>query len=474
MKRVWTRSLAGQMVVVLLLALVISHLIGFVIYRDERTQMIRHALKDEFLARSAAVTRLLDATPADLHGEILRAGGSGITRYWLSPAPVEATAWQEQATSHLMQALPARMNPGQPMHAVDAEHPATNPYLAGTKLHPMANVNWETLAAGAWPLGREAKLLQLNDWNGFGLAVPLSNGVWLNAVYSKPVLVPGSTYQTFISLGIAALALTFVAIMMARWIAYPLRQITQAAERIGVGEEVAPIEECGPDDLRGTAAAFNRMQTRLRRFIEDRTRMLAAVGHDLRTPITSMRLRAEFVADEDIRKKLIASLDEMQAMTEATLAFARDDATREPTRTVDLSALLESLCNDLSDMGWDVTFQNGQKIPFRCRPDALRRAVRNLVENGVRYGERARVILTAKGDTVEIMVEDDGNGVPEEDFERVFQPFVRLEESRNRQTGGVGLGLSIARGIVRSHGGDISLHNGSGLHAVIKLPRSPG
>jgi signal transduction histidine kinase len=470
MKRWWMRSLAGQMVVLLLFALVLSQVVGFVVYRDERTQVLRDALKEEFLQRTAAVARLLDAAPADLHGEILRAGASGITRYWLASAPVDARTWQEHAVSHLMHALPPRPESKQPAPVVDDNHPASNPYLAGATLQPSANIGWQELPAGAWPLGREAKLLQLNDWNGFGVAVPLSNGVWLNAVYAKPVLVPGFTYRTFIALGIAALALTFVAIIMARRIAYPLRQITHAAERIGVGEEVEPIRESGPDDLRATAAAFNRMQTRLRRFIEDRTRMLAAVGHDLRTPITSMRLRAEFVSDEDIREKLIASLDEMQAMTEATLAFAREDATKEETRTVDLSALLESLCNDLADLGWDVTFKNGEKIPFRCRPEALRRAVRNLVENAVRYGERARVTVTPRGGVVEIVVEDDGDGIPEEEFERVFQPFVRLEASRNRQTGGVGLGLSIARSLVRSHGGDVLLFNGNGLQAVVRLP----
>jgi len=139
---------------------------------------------------------------------------------------------------------------------------------------------------------------------------------------------------------------------MARWIARPLKDIAQAAERVGLGEEVAPIPECGPVDIRCTAAAFNRMQTRLRLFVEDRTRMLAAIGHDLRTPITSLRLRAEFVTDEETRQKLLATLDEMQTMTEATLAFARDDAARETTRSVDLAALLESLCSDLSDLGW--------------------------------------------------------------------------------------------------------------------------
>ncbi len=380
-------------------------------------------------------------------------------------------AWQDQAHSHLMQLLPARLRADQPAPVTDGAHPATNPYLAGMALKPMAGTSWEVLPANGWPLGREARLLQLNDWNGFGLAVALNNGVWLNAVYAKPVLVPGSTYQTFLSLGIAALAITLIAILMARWIARPLKNIAVAAERVGLGEEVEPVPECGPGDLRGTAEAFNRMQSRLRRFIDDRTRMLAAIGHDLRTPITSMRLRAEFVADEDTKKKLIASLDEMQAMTEASLAFARDDAAREETRNVDLSALLESLCADLADLGWDVKFSNGEKIPHRCRPDALRRAVRNLVENGVRYGDRARVSLTRADDAIEIMVEDEGNGIPEQDFERVFQPFVRLESSRNRATGGVGLGLSIARSIVRAHGGDIALYNGSGLHAVITLPR---
>jgi signal transduction histidine kinase len=185
-----------------------------------------------------------------------------------------------------------------------------------------------------------------------------------------------------------------------------------------------------------------------------------------------MRLRAEFVSDEETRQKLLTTLNEMQAMTEATLAFAREDATQEPTRTVDLSALLESLCADLADLGWDVTFSNGEKIPYRCRADALRRAVRNLIENAVRYGERARVALTRTRDGIEITVDDDGPGIPEADMERVFGPFVRLESSRNRATGGVGLGLSIARTIVRAHGGDIALANHNSLRATVKLPRA--
>ena len=266
--------------------------------------------------------------------------------------------------------------------------------------------------------------------------------------------------------------LSVFGIIIARGMARPMRRLAVAAEALGRGEAVAPLPEAGPDDIRQTAEAFNRMQERLQRFVEDRTRMLAAIGHDLRTPITSLRLRAEFVADEETREKMLATMDEMQRMTEATLAFAREEATAEDTRTVDLSALVESLCDDLAELGQDVTFLDGPKIGYRCRPDALRRAVRNLVENAVRYGERARVSVARADDAIEIMVEDDGPGIPDGAVERVFAPFFRLENSRNRETGGVGLGLSIARTIVRHHGGDIVLANQTkGLRATISLPR---
>jgi signal transduction histidine kinase len=173
-----------------------------------------------------------------------------------------------------------------------------------------------------------------------------------------------------------------------------------------------------------------------------------------------------------VREKLLLTLDEMQAMAETALAFAREEATGEPTRTIDLTALLESLCDDLADLGCDVAFSGGERMPYRCRPEALRRAVRNLVQNAVRYGARARVALRRGGDGIEIAVDDDGPGIPEAEFERVFTPFVRLEGSRNPATGGVGLGLSIARAIARDHGGDIILANRAdgGLRATIGLP----
>jgi signal transduction histidine kinase len=193
-----------------------------------------------------------------------------------------------------------------------------------------------------------------------------------------------------------------------------------------------------------------------------------------------LRLRAEFIEDEEIRGKILETLDDMQRMAEATLAFAREEAAQEDTRAVDLAALTDSVCADLADMGQDVTFAGAPRSHYLGRPSSLKRALRNLIENAVTYGRRARVALEAGQDEWRIVIDDDGPGIPEADFERVFAPFVRLEESRNPETGGVGLGMAISRSIVRGHGGDITLENRrrahgiEGLRVTIRLPTDEG
>jgi signal transduction histidine kinase len=304
-----------------------------------------------------------------------------------------------------------------------------------------------------------------------GLAVELSDGTWLNTAYAKSVPNSILNVPSLFSLGLTAVILSLIGVIVARQIASPMRRLAIAAEALGRGENVPPLPESGPDDIRQTAEAFNRMQSRLHRFVDDRTRMLAAIGHDLRTPLTSLRLRAEFVSDPDVQQRMLATIDEIQTMTEAALAFAREEATVESTRAMNISALVESICDDLADLGQDVTFLEEEKIVYRCRPDALRRAFRNLIENAVRYGERAHVSVGKRQGGIDIIVEDDGPGIPEAAFEEVFAPFFRLEQSRNRETGGVGLGLSIARAIIHHHGGEIKLFNHSdGLRVVVTLP----
>ena len=202
--------------------------------------------------------------------------------------------------------------------------------------------------------------------------------------------------------------------------------------------------------------------------------MLAAISHDLRTPITTLRLRAEFIEDPETRDKILETLDEMQQMTEATLAFLREDAAREDSRQVDLAALIQSLCDDLADAGREVAFAGAGRTPLVCRPVALKRALANLIENAVAYGARARVALEEGAAELRIVIDDDGPGIPPDRMEAVFEPFVRLEESRSRETGGVGLGLAIARSIARGHGGDVTLENRpeGGLRAILRLPKA--
>ncbi|MFT4129504.1 ATP-binding protein [Labrys sp. (in: a-proteobacteria)] len=475
MMALWRRSLAAQIITFMLLALAVSQGIGFCVSWDERGQAMRAAAKGEFFSRAASLALSLNATPDAVHDDILAVSGTIYSRFWLSDRePVDATAWAKDAWMRLHQPLP----PGKvPVHPKPSGGPpvAAVPEIPTGAAFASEPARWVEIAPQSWLLARPAKFQYLNTAIGMGLAVQLDRGMWLNAAYAKNYHNAFWTSQSTLSLGITALVLSVIAIWVARSIARPMRRLATAAELLGRGEAVPLLPESGPDDIRQTAEAFNRMQARLQRFVEDRTRMLAAIGHDLRTPLTSLRLRAEFVSDPEIQDKMLKTIAEIQTMTESALAFAREQATAETTRTVDLSALVESLCDDLVDIGQNVAFLDGPKISYRCRPDALRRAVRNLVENAVRYGERARVTLARTAESIDIVIEDDGPGIPENVGDQVFAPFFRLEHSRNRETGGVGLGLSIARAIARHHGGDIRLFNqAKGLRAVIGLPLVTG
>lgn len=470
MMHLWRRSLAAQFILALLLALVVSQLIGFLISWGERNQALRAAAKGEFFSRSASLALLLETTPLALQDDILRVSGTAYTRFWTSPTqPPDAAAWRKDAWANLTKPLPSVKGAGLKAQSEEAAAYVITPaYVAAAKDDGLP---WADLSADAWPLSRSAKFLNLDTANGMGLAVRLDNGTWLNAAFAKALPSGLWTTQSIATLLISAAVISGIAVVVARGITRPMRRIAAAAEMLGRGETVEPLPESGPDDIRQTAEAFNRMQARLQRFVDDRTRMLAAIGHDLRTPLTSLRLRAEFVSDPELQEKMLSTIAEIQAMTEATLSFAREEAAAETTRTVELSALVESLCDDLADLGGDVTFTNGIKVNYRCRPEALRRAIRNLVENAVRYGERAHVTLIKGQDCVDIIIEDNGPGIPDESLEQVFAPFFRLEQSRNRETGGVGLGLSIARTIARHHGGDVRLaNNGKGMRALINLP----
>jgi signal transduction histidine kinase len=276
--------------------------------------------------------------------------------------------------------------------------------------------------------------------------------------------------------------MTMAAALLTLWavrrLTLPVRDLARAADRLGRDVNAPPMPERGPAEVALAARAFNTMAERIRRFVGDRTQMVAAIGHDLKTPITRLKLRAELLDDEEQRRKILCDLEEMEAMISATLAFARDDAAAEPSVPLDLAALCRTVLDEAADANPNleeeaVAYEGPEHLTVSARPVALKRALANLVGNAIAYGNAARLALAqpAPGQ-VRMVIEDDGPGVPAEHLEDVFQPFRRLETSRNRETGGTGLGLPIARNILRAHGGDVVLRNrsGGGLSALVTLP----
>jgi signal transduction histidine kinase len=259
---------------------------------------------------------------------------------------------------------------------------------------------------------------------------------------------------------------------MTRTITRPLAELARAADAVGRGERRVPLPETGARELRDATRAFNVMQERLRRYLDSRTRVLAAMSHDLRTPLTRLRLRTEALSDESLRERFAADLEEMNAMIGSALQVFRGLDEQEPTSAVDVDTLLATLEAEFAEVGGSVSMAGRAVRPIMGRPQALKRCLTNLLSNAIKYGERATVTIE-DGDALVIRIADEGPGVPEADLERVFEPFFRLEQSRNSETGGIGLGLGIARDIAQSHGGSLVLENREprGLVAVLTLPR---
>ncbi|MBP1851530.1 ATP-binding protein [Rhizobium halophytocola] len=465
----WKRSLTGQLIGFTLMALVVAQALTFLISWDERSKALLAAAKSEFISRTVSVTRLIQVLPPEFRQQALLASETNYTRFWISTDGLEPLdTWSRRASSELKRPLANFVDFREKLGLSPDRHTGA---AAATSVEPKAGSTWVEPSSLLWSFPQQARFMTFDGHEGLGIAIELDSGQWLNTVYHRPHT--GSWWSTgpLTSIGITAIGLAVISVFIAARIARPLRRLAVSAEALGRGENLPPLPEKGPDDIRRTAEAFNRMQERLHRFVQDRTRMLAAIGHDLRTPLTSLRLRAEFVSDPDVQEKMLATISELEAMTVAAISFARGESSGEETRAMELDALVGSVCDDLADLGQAVSYAEGPQITYRCRPDGLRRAIRNLLENAVKYAGGAKVYIRHSGATLDIVVEDSGPGIPDEMKASVFEPFVRLEASRNRDTGGVGLGLSIVRAVARQHGGDVTLKdNDPGLRAIISLP----
>ncbi|MGX4644122.1 ATP-binding protein [Massilia sp. SYSU DXS3249] len=312
------------------------------------------------------------------------------------------------------------------------------------------------------------------EWRGAceNLNVRLRDGEQLHlAVLPPRTLVAAETdYRSVLALFFVSIA--FLAYLVARMTTRPLKQLAQAAQDLGNDINRAPLDLTGASEIRQASAAFNAMQARIRQYIFQRTQMLAAITHDLQTPLTRMRLRLEKVADKELQERLIGDLSAMQAMVREGLDLARSMDTTESMQMLDLDSLLASSVDDAADANQAVTLSGRSGRKLLGRPLDLRRCLGNLIDNAVKYGHQAQVMVDRVNGAARIRVRDAGPGIPQGEMQRVFDPFYRVETSRSRESGGTGLGLTIARNIAEQHGGSITLanHPEGGLEVTLMLP----
>ncbi len=432
--RLLPRSLFGRLALLMAGGLVLAQLIAATLHLSERQRTLDAVVSQELAQRVAAVHRAIDSQAAG--GRAALAGRLSTPRQHFSVA-AEAPEGNHghSADSDFMARLAEALGP----------RPAVRPV--------------------ALP-GRGAFV--------FDIYVELGSGGWLRAEGRAPAEIFAWPAHLVRNLALMLAVVVALIWMVARMTVRPLTRLAQAARGLGENLRQAPLPEDGPSEVREAAQAFNAMQDRIRHGIEEREHFLAAVSHDLKTPVTRMRLRSELLTDANLRERFLRDLDEMQQMLGGALDFLRGKAADEAQRPIDMLALLESLVDDQAELGRDIRLAAGaDAVRFVGRPQALRRAIGNLVDNALKYGRRATLALDDDGKLLRIVVEDEGPGIPEAELERVFEPFHRVDSSRNRETGGVGLGLAIVRQIALDHGGEVTLANraGGGLRAELRLPR---
>ncbi len=451
MIRIWPSGVAGRVALILIGGILVIYAFGFLLFaRDRRIETTR-VFAQSVVDRMTAIVALMEAAPVEDRAALLQAVNS-------------PTLWVTWAAE-----------PPEPSgHEVPFED-AVREYLLPLRDRPIRidmPDHWRQWHAEGPPAHGPPPDLQPSR-RKLLISVGQADGSWLifsvSSQYTAGSWVVRTLVWSVLTVGIVAL----VGVWAARRVTAPISRFAAAADRLGVDVEAPALSETGPKELRQAIHAFNRMQDRLRRLVADRTLMLAAISHDLRTMLTRLRLRADFIDDPEQQAKALADLDEMTAMLDATLSFARDDAASEERTKVDIASLLQSLCDDLGDTGKPVTYDGPDRMTLVGRPLALRRAFANLIDNALGYGGEAEVRLATEADTVSVEIADRGPGIPAGKREQVFAPFYRLEESRSRETGGTGLGLAVVRSIVRRHGGDIVLKDrtGGGLIARVVLPR---
>lgn len=481
MKRLLPQTLFGQTLLVLLAGIGLALAAGAWIYSSARQEAVRAVGALAVAERIINVSRLVGDAPASWRPRLASGSSDPMFRVSLSAqkspssGPVEVNEPSKIIADYIKQGLPNHSV------IVDIASDPIGSQLGDQQFRGpgggMGAGHYPGMGAGPLghgPMMRGPLARAAMSWRGLTASVQIGDGQWLHFATALPETGPTISPRLLLALAVMTVMIAMLTAWAVRRMTAPLGLLSDAATRLGRDVDAPALSVSGSLEMQRAAAAFNEMQGKLRRLIENRTMMLAAISHDLRTQLTLLRLRAEAGDHGDDRERMLKTIGEMEDMLSATLSFARDEAKGEVNRRVDVSALVSSIVDDMSDAGLAVnegSIEPGMIVD--CKPIALRRAIANLIDNAVKYGERATVSLTTQGGNVAIDVDDEGPGIPEDQLAKVLQPFYRVEASRNRGTGGIGLGLAIASSIAEAHGGSLKLSNRQprGLRATIGITR---
>lgn len=440
-------SMTGRVFVTLLLGVLISATLTQLAADYQRLRE-NERIRDQYLIERAEqlimATEIVPAEARPIYLEV--ANRPGLQLVVADPMPAAA------APTEFATVLAGRLGKGYKIQSMQARPAACELAHEFPMMYGLARATWEGACES--------------------MNVRLRDGAELRLSVLPPRTQNNSDLDFRLLIGLFAVSIAGLAYVVARMTARPFKQLAQAAQDLGQDINRAPLDLTGATEIRQASAAFNAMQARIRQYIFQRTQMLAAITHDLQTPLTRMRLRLEKVSDRELQERLIGDLSAMQEMVREGLVLARSMDTTETMQMLDLDSLLEAVCADAVDAGQQVTLSGKASMAVLGRPLDLRRCLNNITDNAVKYGHEAHVCVDRVNGTARIRVRDKGPGIPRSEMGRVFDPFYRIESSRSRASGGTGLGLTIARNITEQHGGSISLanHPQGGLEVTLMLP----
>jgi|ATLU01.1.fsa_nt_gi signal transduction histidine kinase len=465
-------SLFSRLVLILLFGLILAEAITALVLTRDRGEAIQRAVGIHSAQRIAGIVKILERMPPDQRQETVSALDAPGMRISLAIPPQAEQKSTSTTDSALFLGVLHYYLEDKHAIRINLAGSTARQHFSSTNDFPMRMGNGPGMHDMMQKHMAEAGLILPSEGTNL-IQVALKDGQWVSFGEQLPEEMTAWPLRVILVLGLVLIILGLVALLAVRWITRPLAYLADSARELGKDLQRPPLAEEGPEEVRSTLRAFNAMQDQIRQFVDERSRFLAAISHDLKTPITRLRLRCGLLDDNELQAKFERDLSDMEDLVQGTLQFMRDEPRNEQKQALDINDLLETMQIDGEETGAKISLRGRAESAFICHPVSLKRMIGNLVDNALKYGGQADISIEDSKRYLTIRIADNGTGIPESQIDHVFEPFTRLDESRSKETGGTGLGLSIARNIAVAHGGKLALENrkNGGLLATITLPR---